>query len=73
MKYRDRGRKVRIAQMCLQKAGSNIEVNGYYSIGMISAVSKYQKDHNIEPTGKIDKKTWKVLRKEIPWFIRIFH
>lgn len=72
MEYGDRGKKVKIAQKCLKKAGSNISVTGVYSIGMVSAVSKYQKAHNLNRTGKIDKRTWAILKKELPFWKRLF-
>lgn len=58
-------KKIVKAQVLLREAGSNLEINGEYTIGMVSAVRSYQKKHNLEATGKIDKKTWRLLKKEL--------
>lgn len=59
------------AQVYLKESGSNLEVNGEYTIGMVSAVRSFQKKNGLEPTGKIDRKTWRLLRKELS-FWRMF-
>ena len=65
-------KKISTAQMYLRAAGSNLELNGEYTIGMVSAVRNYQKRHELEVTGKIDKQTWKALKKEISTFRILF-
>lgn len=59
------------AQVYLKESGSNLEVNGEYTIGMVSAVRSFQKKNGLEPTGKIDIKTWRLLKKQLS-FWRMF-
>ena len=59
----DVGPKVEEVQKLLQKAGSNIAVNGKFTVGMVAAIRSFQKKAGIEVTGKLDSKTMKALRK----------
>lgn len=61
MKINDGGPNVKTAQELLKKAGSSIEVNGIYSIGMVSAVRSFQRKNGLKVTGIIDAETWKKL------------
>lgn len=72
MKYGDKGRKVKIAQKCLKKAGSKIDISGKFLISMVSAVRSYQKKRGLNVTGTITIETWKRLKKELPFWKRIF-
>ena len=56
-KYGDEGEKVLTYQKALKVAGSKIQVNGKYTIGMVSAVKAFQKKNKLEVNGKIDTKT----------------
>lgn len=51
------GKAVSDIQKLLQKAGSTIKVNGWFGIGMLSAVKAFQKKNGLKVTGFIDKKT----------------
>ena len=51
------GLRVEEAQKLLRLAGSTIQVNGVYSIGMYSAVKSFQKKNGLPATGVIDPKT----------------
>lgn len=55
------GKDVEEMQKLLQLSGSNIQVNGKYTIGMVSAVKAFQKKNNLPETGAIDAKTKKAL------------
>lgn len=63
MEYGDEGKIVIDAQKLLQKAGSKIQLNGIYTIGMRTAVKSFQKKHKLEVTGTIDEKTWVKLQE----------
>ena len=60
----DIGKKVKEASIMLAKHGSNIKPTEEFTLGMRSAVKSFQKKHNLEQTGIIDKKTWKALKKK---------
>ena len=61
LKLNDKGLKVVEAQKYLKKAGSKIEPNGVYTIGMVSAVRAFQKKNGLKVTGRIDKATFEKL------------
>lgn len=61
IKMGDSGAKVEEAQLLLKKAGSKIQVNGEFGIGMMSAVKSFQKKHDLKVTGIIDLMTWEKL------------
>lgn len=65
-------KKISTAQMYLKAAGSNLELNGEYTIGMVSAVRNYQKKKGLPITGKIDRRTWRMLKREISIFKVLF-
>lgn len=65
-------KKIMIAQICLREDGSKIELNGEYTIGMVSAVAAFQKRNGLEVTGKIDRKTWWKLRRKVSTFRLMF-
>lgn len=56
-KFGDSGLEVLKYQKMLQKAGSTIQANGKFTIGMMSAIKAFQKKNGIKVTGKLDKKT----------------
>lgn len=60
--YGASGEKVEEAQKALQAAGSGIQVNGKYTIGMRTAVKSFQKKHGLAVTGIIDLLTWEALQ-----------
>jgi len=62
----DMGKKVENVQKLLQRTGSNIKVNGYFSIGMVTAIKSFQKKNNIYQTGTLDSITMKALKKYRP-------
>lgn len=62
LEYGEKGKSIEEAQKLLQKAGSTIKVSGLFTIGMVSAVKRFQKNHNLPVTGVIDKKTWDKLQ-----------
>lgn len=63
LKIHDRGPKVLEASKLLAKHGSNLKETNYFSIAMRSSVLAFQKKHDLEQTAKIDKATWKALKK----------
>ena len=65
-------KKIMTAQVCLRQAGSNLELNGEYTIGMVSAVRNFQKKNGLPITGKIDRKTWRKLKKNVSIIRMIF-
>lgn len=52
------------AQKWLQNCGSKVQITGKMSIGMKTALCSYQRKHALQPTGELDKATWKMLKKE---------
>ncbi len=67
MTYGEAGGRVTKAQKLLAKAGSRIQINGIYSIGMVSAVKAFQKRHKLPVTGEIDAKTMnKLAEYDVP-------
>lgn len=64
LKYGDEGKKVEEAQKLLQKAGSSIQINGKFTIGMASAVKAFQKKNKLKVTGIIDIQTWEKLGEQ---------
>ena len=54
----NKGLAVKNCQKLLKLAGSSIKVTGEFTIGMVSAVKAFQKKNKLEPTGKIDAKTF---------------
>lgn len=66
LQYGDTGKEVEKAQKLLQKAGSTIQVNGVFSIGMTSAVKAFQKRSGLKITGVIDDRTWEKLNEKKP-------
>ena len=61
---------VRKAQKWLRIQGSSIKETGKWSIGMTSAVIRFQKKAKLTPTGELDAVTWKALKKSVPWWKR---
>ena len=64
LKLNDKGYDVLEASRLLRAHGSKMRETMHFSIAMRSAVVSFQKKYNLEPTGIIDKKTWKALRKK---------
>jgi len=50
-------------QALLQKDGSNLEVDGIFGIGTLSAVKSFQKRHGLVDDGIVGPKTWAELLK----------
>ena len=63
VKMGDEGARVEKISQLLQKHGSKIKETRKYTLGMKSAVTSFQKKHNLIPTGEVDKETWKELKK----------
>ena len=63
-------KRIKMAQKLLRENGSSIKVTGKFSIGMSTALCKYQRDNGLEVTGELDKDTWKSLTKKA--FIKKF-
>lgn len=61
MKYGEESARIIKAQKLLQKAGSKIQPNGKYTIGMVTAVKAFQKKNKLPVTGIIDAKTMNKL------------
>ena len=61
LEYGDKGANVEKAQEMLQAAGSKIQVNGLFTIGMTTAVKCFQRKNLLKETGIIDSKTWEKL------------
>jgi len=62
LKYGDENKDVLEAQKLLKAAGSTIQPNGKYTIGMMTAVKSFQKKNGLEVTGQIDSKTMAKLK-----------
>ena len=62
-KYGDKGASVVKIQRLLKKAGSEIHVNGWFSIGMTTAIKGFQRRNKLKVTGKLDAKTMKLLEE----------
>ena len=62
LKYGDESKDVLEAQKLLQAAGSKIQANGKFTIGMLTAVKSFQKKNKLEVTGRIDMKTMNKLK-----------
>ena len=60
-KLNDKGEEIRKIARLLKVHGSTIKPTDTFHIGMLSAVKKYQKNHGLEVTGVVDKKTWDKL------------
>lgn len=58
-----RGEEVKLMQSILAKDGSNLEVDGIFGIGTMSAVKSFQKRHNLVVDGIVGPKTWAELDK----------
>ena len=56
-KYGMEGKEILDFQKLLKAAGSTINPNGKYTIGMVSAVKCFQKKNKLAVTGVIDEKT----------------
>ncbi len=61
--YGDEGKEVLKYQKLLQKAGSKIQLNSIFTIGMASAIRCFQKKNKLAQTGKLDAKTATALEK----------
>lgn len=57
------GKEIRDCQKALRAAGSTIQINGKFGIGMFSAVKAFQKKNNLKVTGEIDLKTMAKLNE----------
>ncbi len=57
-----------VAKVCemLRKYGSTVKPTEKYHIGVYAAVKKFQKEHGLEVTGIVDKKTWDKLSMPLP-------
>jgi peptidoglycan hydrolase-like protein with peptidoglycan-binding domain len=64
LKLYDRGPKVKLASELLAKHGSTLKPTEHFTLAMRSAVLAFQRKHDLEKTGIIDKKTWKALKKK---------
>ena len=64
LELNDKGYDVLEASRLLRSHGSKMRETMHFTIGMRSAVVNFQKKHNLEPTGVIDKAAWKALRKK---------
>lgn len=62
---------IRKAQIYLRNAGSKITVNGKFTIGMTTAVSAFQRKHDLTVTGELDALTWRALKRENSLWKRI--
>ena len=62
MKKHDSEKDITKAQEWLRNCGSSIKVTGKYTIGMKTAILKFQKDNRLEQTGILDNKTWAKLK-----------
>ncbi len=71
IKIKDQGKRVGEISKMLSKHGSKIKYTEIYTIGLQSAVISFQKKHGLEPTGVVDKTTWKALRKKIKMEVKI--
>ena len=60
------------AQQWLSNLGSSIKVTGRFTIGMTTALCKFQRDRKILVTGELDNLTWNSLKKENSWIKKIF-
>lgn len=72
LKYGDEGVDVLEVQGLLREVGSSIALTGQYSVAMISAVRSFQKKNGLEVTGKVDKTTYKLLKKQNSWLKKFF-
>jgi len=73
LKYGDSGLEVLTVQTLLKDAGSKISLTGCYDIAMVSAVRSFQKKNGLEITGKVDKPTYKKLKKPISWWDKLLN
>ena len=64
--YGDEGKEVLKYQKLLQKAGSKIQLNSIFTIGMATAIRSFQKKNKLAQTGKLDAKTAALLEKVKP-------
>lgn len=64
LKLFDQGKKVLKASELLAKHGSSLKPTEEFTLAMRSAVIAFQKKHDLNKTGIIDKKTWKALKKK---------
>lgn len=64
LKLLDKGPKVRKASELLAKHGSSLKPTDLFTLAMRSAVLAFQKKHGLEQTAKVDKATWKALKKK---------
>lgn len=61
-----RGGDVRLLQKSLRQLGFTIkDKDGYFGDSTQQAVIKFQKTHNLEPTGVVDKRTAAAIRKAL--------
>lgn len=64
LKLFDRGPKVMEASKLLANHGSSLKPTYEFTLAMRSSVMAFQRKHELEVTGVIDKKTWKALKKK---------
>lgn len=64
LKLFDKGPKVSKIAELLKKHGSSLKPTEEFTLAMRSAVISFQKKHSLEPTGVVDKNTWKALKKK---------
>lgn len=64
VKLKDEGKIVEKITKMLQNHGSSIKITDKYTIGVKSAVTSFQKKHDLIPSGVVDKGTWKALKKK---------
>lgn len=63
---------IRKAQQWLQNLGSSIKVTGRFTIGMMTALCKFQRDHKLTVTGVLDDDTWRELKHRNSWWRKLF-
>jgi peptidoglycan hydrolase-like protein with peptidoglycan-binding domain len=64
LKLFDVGPNVKKASILLANHGSSLKPTEEFTLAMRSAVKAFQKKHDLEQTGVIDKKTWRALKKK---------
>lgn len=57
----DRGALVRKVQFALKRKGYHVAVNGKFGPQTHSAIRRFQKRNRLPITGKVDRRTWRVL------------
>ena len=63
---------IKKAQKWLRNLGSSIKVTGRFTIGMTTALCKFQREHKIPITGILDDNTWALLKRENTLWRKLF-